>query len=128
MKLEYTEKSLLFSETIIPDIFFSEYLSQIPGDYLKLYMYMVFLSKDNKEIKINDLSKKLDLPLKTINDGTKFLEDLGIITKKTTGYILNNLQELTLNKLYSPNLKLSTEKIEQNAKNKSLAKAIEHMV
>ena len=127
MKLEHTEKSLLFSETTIPDIFFSEYLSQIPGDYLKLYMYMVFLSKYNKDIKINDLSKKLDIPFKTINDGTKFLEELGLITKKTTGYIIANLQEITLNKLYSPNLKLSAEKIEQNAKNKSLAKAIEHI-
>ena len=73
MKLEQTEKSLLFSETVFPDIFFSEYLSQIPGDYLKIYMYMVFLSKYNKDIKINDLSKKLNVPLKTINDGTKFL-------------------------------------------------------
>ena len=127
MKLEQTEKSILFSETTLPDIFFSEYLSQIPGDYLKIYMYMVFLSKYSKDIKINDLSKKLDIPLKTINDGTKFLEELGLITKKTTGYIITNIQELTLNKLYSPNLKLSAEKIEENTKNKSLAKAIQHI-
>lgn len=127
MKLEQIEKSLLFSETVFPDIFFSEYLSQIPGDYLKIYMYMVFLSKYNKDIKINDLSKKLNIPLKTINDGTRFLEEHGLLTKKTTGYIITNLQEITLNKLYSPNLKLSAEKIEENSKNKSLAKAIEHI-
>ena len=75
MKLEQNEKPLLFSETLIPDVFFSEYLTQIPGDYIKIYLYMAFLSKYNKDIKINDLSKKLSLPLKTINDGTKFLED-----------------------------------------------------
>ena len=31
--LSEKEKSLLFSETVIPDIFFAEHLSQIPGDY-----------------------------------------------------------------------------------------------
>ena len=40
MKLEQNDKPLLFSETIIPDIFFSEYLSALPGDYLKIYLYM----------------------------------------------------------------------------------------
>ena len=50
MKLEQNEKSLLFSETMIPDIFFSEYLSQIPGDYLKIYLYISFLCKYNKDI------------------------------------------------------------------------------
>ena len=32
MKLEQKEKSMLFSDTTIPDIFFSEYLSNLPGD------------------------------------------------------------------------------------------------
>ena len=41
MKLEQNEKSLLFSETTILDIFFAEHLSQIPGDYLKIYLYMI---------------------------------------------------------------------------------------
>ena len=41
MKLEQKEKQLLFSETIIPDIFFAEHLSQIPSDYLKIYLYLL---------------------------------------------------------------------------------------
>ena len=45
MKLEQNDKSLLFSETMIPDIFFSEYLSELPSDYLKIYLYIMFLSK-----------------------------------------------------------------------------------
>ena len=75
MKLEQNEKPLLFSETMIPDIFFAEHLSQIPGDYLKIYLYLIFLSKYGKDIKLNDLSKKLNIPLKNINDGFKYLEE-----------------------------------------------------
>lgn len=43
---------------------------------------MVFLSKYNKDIKLNDLSKKLAIPLKTITEATKFLEDNKLILKK----------------------------------------------
>lgn len=127
MKLEQNEKSLLFSETMIPDIFFSEYLSQIPGDYLKIYLYISFLCKYNKDIKLNDLSKKLNIPLKLINDGLKYLEENGLILKKSTGYMIVDLQEKTLHSLYTPNLTMTKEKVEQTSKNKSRAKAIEHI-
>lgn len=127
MKLEQNEKSLLFSVTNIPDIFFAEHLSQIPGDYLKIYLYMVFLAKYNKDIKLNDLSKKMTIPLKTITEATKFLEEHNLITKKTTGYIIIDLQEATLHELYSPNLTASKESVEKTSKNKSRARAIEHI-
>lgn len=127
MKLEQNEKPLLFSETSIPDVFFAEHLSQIPGDYLKIYLYMVFLAKYNKDIKLNDLSKKMSIPLKTITEATKFLEDHKLIIKKTTGYIIVDLQEATLHELYSPNLTLSKESVEKTSKNKSRARAIEHI-
>ncbi len=127
MKLEQKEKSMLFSETTIPDIFFSEYLSEIPGDYLKIYLYMAFLSKYGKDVKINDLSKKLGLPIKTITEGISHLENLGLILKKTNGFIIMDLQEIFLNNLYTPNLTPSKEKLEESAKNQSRIKAIDHI-
>ena len=50
-----------------------------------------------------------------------------LILKKTTGYIIIDLQESTLNNLYKPNLTQSKETVEQISKNKSRAKAIEHI-
>ena len=127
MKLEKNDLSLLFSNTDIPDIFFTEYLSQANGDFVKIYLYLLFLSKYDKDVKINDLSKKLDLPLKTIQDGIKYWEDLSVITKKNTGYIFNNLQEIELHKLYKPKVSLSAEAIKQTAQNQYRAKAIENI-
>ena len=127
MKFEKKENQLLFTNTELPDIFFIEYLPQMQGDYLKIYLYMIFLSKYNKEIKLNDLSKKLELPIKTISEGFKFLEELNLVTKKTTGYILNNIQEMALHNLYNPKVALSKETIENNSKNKYRAKAIENI-
>ena len=65
-------------------------------------------------------------PLRTKN-GLKFLEENKLILKKTTGYIIIDLQEATLNNLYKPNLTQSKETVEQISKNKSRAKAIEHI-
>lgn len=127
MKLEQADTSSLFSNTEIPDIFFSEYLSQANGDYIKVYLYMLFLSKYDKDIKINDLSKKLVLPLKTIQDAVKYWEEQGVITKKNTGYIVNNLQEMELHKLYKPRTALTADQIQKSAENQQRAKAIEHI-
>ena len=55
MKLENADLSSLFSNTLLPDIFFSEYLSEASGDFIKVYLYMVFLSKYDKDIKVNNL-------------------------------------------------------------------------
>ena len=127
MKLEQPELPLLFSETVVPDIFFAEYLSQMPATCVKVYLYMIFLSKYNKDIKLNDMSRKLALPLKEINDAIAYLESESLITKKETGYIVTNLQEITLHKLYKPNLTASPEKVADIAKNKARAKVIDHI-
>ena len=75
MKLEQNESSFLFQSTPLPDIFFTEYISEAPGDYIKVYLYCLFLSKYDKDIKINDLSKKLSLPLKVIQDSLIYWEN-----------------------------------------------------
>lgn len=127
MKLEQPEVPLLFSETVVPDIFFAEYLSQMPANSVKIYLYMIFLSKYKKDIKLNDMSKKLALPLKDINEAITYLEQNGFITKKENGYIIANLQELTLHKLYTPNLTATPKKVADVAKNKARAKVITHI-
>lgn len=127
MKLEQSDSSLIFSTTPIPDVFFTEYLSYSDGNYIKIYLYMVFLSKYNKDIKVNDLAKTLQLPLKTIQDGIKFWEEQNVITKKNTGYILNNLQEIELHKLYNPKITSSPEELEKTAKKQYRSKAIENI-
>ena len=125
MKLEKNDDLMLFSRTEIPDVFFTEYLSQASGDAIKVYLCLIFLSKYDKDIKLNDLSKKLNLSFATIQAALTFWEELGVVTKKVNGYVLNNLQEIELHKAYVPNLTLSKEKILDNEKSKYRATAIE---
>lgn len=125
MKIEHNDESILFSETSIPDIFFTEYLPQAPGEYVKVFLYITFISKYGKDIKFNDMSKKLALHINVLQDALKYWEDVGVLTKKTTGYILNNLREIELHNLYKPKVALSAEDIEKNTKNQYRAKAVE---
>lgn len=127
MKLESVNESLIFSQTSLPDIFFTEYFSQASSDAIKVYLYLLFLSKYSKEIKINDLSKKLELPLKTIQDSVKYWENEGLLLKKSSGYELANIQEVELHKLYNPKVSLSSESIQKTAQNQYRAKAIENI-
>ena len=120
MKLEQNEKAMIFDT-------FAEHLSDMPGDYLKIYLYLVFLSKYNGEIGINDLSKKLALPINIINEGMKYLEKEELILRKQQGFEIVDLQQKTLNNLYNLKIEPSSEKIEQNEQNKERLKLIEYL-
>ena len=124
MKLEQSDKAIIFANTQIPDIFLAEYLTSMTGDYLKIYLYLIFLSKYNSDISVNDLSKKLALPINAINEGIKYLEQNGLILRKQNGFVIVDLQEKTLNNLYTLKVQNSAERVEQNAKNKERIKLI----
>lgn len=127
MKLEQSESSSIFSNTSLPDIFFTQYLPEANGDYIKIYLYILFLSKYDKDIKVNDLSKKLGLSLKVIQDGMKYWEDQGVFTRKNTGYVINNIQEKELHQLYKPKVSLSADQIQKSAESQKRAKTIEYI-
>ena len=125
MKLISNDKSFLFSSTDIPDVFFTEYLPEANGDFIKVYFYISFLAKFNTEIKINDLSKTLGLDFPTVQDAIKHWETKGLLVKNPNGYTLANLQELELAKLYNPKVSLDPETIEKNAENQYRAKVVD---
>ena len=127
MKLEQSELSMLFSYTEIPNVFFTEYITHASSDFIKVYLYSLFLSKHNKEIKINDLSKILALPYNTIQNAFAYWEEINVITKKGTGYLFNNLQEIELNKLYSPKIEISKETLKNISKDKTRTNAINNI-
>ena len=125
MKLNSSSKSFLFSSTEIPDIFFTDYLPMAKSEFVKVYFYVLFLANHNSEIKINDLSKTLDLDFPTVQDAIKYWETRGIFIKNPNGYSLANLQEIELNKLYNPKVSLAPEEIEKNAENQYRAKVMD---
>ena len=118
MKIEAKEDFGLFSSTEIPDIFFSDYLGLASGDAVKVYLYLSFLAKNGKEVNINEVSKLLSISYDIVNQSIKYWEEQGLLIKTPDGYILANLKEIALGKLYSPKVTANPEKIEKSEKNK----------
>ncbi|MCI8309633.1 MAG: DnaD domain protein [Clostridia bacterium] len=125
MQIEVKENSGLFSSTDIPDIFFSDYLPLASSDAVKVYLYINFLAKNGKDINVNEIAKLLSLSYDVVNSSIKYWEEQGLLIKKVDGYLMANLQEIQLNKLYSPKVTSSPELIEKTAQSKARAAAIE---
>ena len=117
--------SLLFEDLQIPEVFVSEYFSAAEGDYIKIYLYCVFACKHNIDISPLDLSKKLSLPIAKIEQGLKYWEENNVLVRKGNSYIIADLKQLEVNKLYKPRLSLSTE--EKNVYRSQAITAISEM-
>ncbi len=103
------KESIIFSDINIPELFFTEYLKDANSDYVKIYLYCLYLSKYNTDISPLELSKKLSLPLATIEEGIKYWEKNNVIMKKQKTYVLNDLKQQAVDKLYKPKLTTSVE-------------------
>lgn len=110
--------SLIFEDLNIPEVFISEYFCNANSDYIKVYIYCLYLCKYNSEISVLDLSKKLSLPIATVEQALKYWEDQSVMIKKSKTYELSDLKKLEVNKLYTPKLSSTPEEaIENNSKN-----------
>ena len=67
MKLSQEDKSLLFSSTELPDVFFTDYLSEASGDNIKVFLHVLFQSKYNPDFNMSDMSKSLGLDFNVRN-------------------------------------------------------------
>jgi DnaD/phage-associated family protein len=95
-------RSLLYSDTLVPDIFISEYMPSLEPEYVKVYLYCLFLSKYNKNASILALSRKLSLKEERIRDALSYMESIGLIKRKDEYIEIIDLKEKEIKRLYRP--------------------------
>lgn len=113
MKFDF-DHNILFSDTTIPDAFFSNYLLMMPADQVKLYMYIFFLASKNKTTKKADLCAKMDYALNEVDSMLNQLEGMGLIHQENGRLKLVDIKEKELYKLYRPKYTSSAEESVQN--------------
>lgn len=124
MELDKNEFQL-FSSIEIPELFISDYIPLLDSDSIKIYLYLLFAQKNNIDTNMLDLTKRIGSTLEIVKKSFEKLEQLELIMKKPNGYILKDIREIELYKLYSPKLTSSLEDANDNAeKNKGRLKAI----
>ena len=109
-----SNRSILFSDTLISDIFITEYLSDADGDYVKVYLYCLFLGKHNRPVTINDMSKKLGMDVTKVRQAFSYWENVGVFLKKESGIAICDLKEKEVNRLYRPKLTSTPEEARQS--------------
>ncbi len=110
--------SLIFEDLNIPEVFVSEYFCSANSDYIKVYIYCLYLCKYHSEITVLDLSKKLSLPIQSVEQAFKYWEEQGVMIKKNKSYELCDLKKIEVNKLYNPKLSMTPEEaLEGTGKN-----------
>jgi len=93
-------KSILYSDTLIPDIFISEYLPSMSGECVKVYAYCLFLSKYNKKLTPDELSKALGMELSKIKESLVYLSSIGVVSWKEDTLRIADLKEKEISKIY----------------------------
>lgn len=95
-------KSILYSDTLVPDIFINEYMPSMDGDCVKIFVHCLFLSKYNKYASAKDLSKKLGIDLNKVKDSLIYLESIGVISRKenSSSITISDLKEKEIKKIY----------------------------
>ena len=120
-----TNTSLLLADTPISDIFISEYLIGTDGDYVKVYLYCLFLAKFDKEITMLDLAKKTGLQLDRVKQAIEYLNSAGIVISTEDGVMVCDLKEKEINRLYRPKLSSTPEEAQETlSRNKKRSEVI----
>ncbi len=93
-------KTILLSDTLVPDIFLGDIMPHLPSDAVKVYFYCLFLSKHKKETKAEDLAARLDMSPDTVNAVFVILEREGLVVRSGKALTLVDVKERELNRLY----------------------------
>jgi len=98
----------------VPDIFLSEYMPSMRSEYVKVYLYCLFLCKYNKSSTQEEISKKLCLDRNVVNDAFIYLESIGLLTTSNETVIIADLKQKEINKIYRPKVASTPEEVAAN--------------
>ncbi len=114
-----TNLDILFSDTGIPDIFICEKLPCLPSECVKVYVYGLFLCKNNKVGKLEEIAEKLGFSLDTLNESLVTLENEELIIRTPSGISFVDIKAREVDRLYrrkevsSPDESLSNTQFHQ---------------
>lgn len=94
------EKDIFLSDTLIPDVFLSDILPEIPPEAVKVYLYCIFLSKYGKEARTEDLAAKLSLSVDAIQAAFFSLEHAGLIIRTPQVLTIVDIKEREVSRLF----------------------------
>ena len=103
MKIEFNEKVEL-KDTLIPDVFITEYMNKLENIDIKIYIYLVYMNSNKVELEVEDICKNINVTREELSFSLDRLQTEGIIIKTMVGFKLLNIKEKAIEKEYTPKL------------------------
>ncbi len=125
--MKFVQKSSLeLGEIVLPDLFILNYMPQLEQIDVKIYLYIIFLSKKQIEIDKADLAKKLGISEQELSFGFERLQAEELITRTTHGYTITDIRENEINKTHIQKVepRRTKEQTEKDRKRIAAASAI----
>lgn len=101
--MKFVSKSKLeLADTAVPDLFIVNHMNSLEPIDLKVYIYILYLSKNDEEIDTVSMAKRLNISEQDISYSLDRLQSEELLNKTTNGFNIVNLKEVEINKLYVP--------------------------
>lgn len=122
--MKFVQKNKMeLGDTLLPDLFILNNMPSLNEIDLKLYIYMLFLSKLGKEMDKSELAKNLNTTEQEITFAIERLQGEDLITKTTAGYNIVDLKDIEINKSYIPKVEPKKNKAQTEKERKRMAAA-----
>ena len=100
MKDKFDSKSILYSDTLIPDIFLSEYLPLLSPQAVKIYSFCCFLEKTERIIDIFKIVRRLDIEETELATVLDELAKKHLISISGRDIFVNDIKGIEIDRLY----------------------------
>lgn len=100
MKDKFDSKSILYSDTLIPDIFLSEYLPLLSPQAVKIYSFCCFLEKTERIIDIFKIVRRLDIEETELATVLDELAKKHLISISGRDIFINDIKGIEIDRLY----------------------------
>lgn len=101
MHIEENRK-LLVSDTLVPDIFITEYLPALGGLAVKIYIYGLLLARSKKTITENEFSTRMGTDNETVKAALTELAAHGLVVFTEKGFDFTDIKAQEIEKIYRP--------------------------
>ncbi|MDD2578654.1 MAG: DnaD domain protein [Clostridia bacterium] len=103
MKLNESRK-LLLSDTLVPDIFITEYLPSLSGLSVKLYVYLLLSVRTGRTVSAQDLARRMGSDEESIRTALLELASWQLIDQQQEqdAVIIQDIKSMEIERLYRP--------------------------
>lgn len=97
-------RKLLYSDTLVPDVFISDFLPELSGDAVKIYLFILQVGRDQRQVSSGEIGRRLGMDLDTMKATLFELVNKGIITydKDKNRITLLDIKDIAVEKYYKP--------------------------